>query len=249
MRGQRTRIAAMLAAAACVAAASGARASESKPAASESKAAEPKAAAAATAKAAASTAAGAKDDGMSLKGGQDGTAFRSLTVEGEDRVHFEVERPSLDLALDPSTAPGLDFGSPTDVLDRTVPDAVSPFLRGSTATLSPYLGRPWLQVFASGDVARFQPQLDNVERWRLLVANSRGETVATFDGKGKPPREVTWDGRAANGEAARPGLTYSYVLEARDKAGNKRNFVGQGFELPSYRLQGKTGPELAFIGT
>jgi hypothetical protein len=190
-----------------------------------------------------------KRDGMTLRGDQEGTAFRSLTVEGEDRVHFEIERPSLDLGLDPSTAPGLDWGSTTDVLDRTVPDAMTPFLRGSTAALSPYLGRPWLQLFASGIVARFHPQVENVERWRLLVANSRGETVATFEGKGKPPREITWDGRAADGEPARPGLTYSYVLEAHDKAGNKRNFVGQGFEVPSYRLQTKTGPALAFVGT
>jgi hypothetical protein len=35
------------------------------------------------------------------------------------------------------------------------------------------------------------------------------------------------------------------VLEARDKAGNKRNFVGQGFQLPAYRLP---GPLLTFAG-
>jgi hypothetical protein len=188
------------------------------------------------------------DAGMVLKGDQEGTAFRSLTVEGEDRVHFEIERPSLDLAIDPSSAPGLDWGSAADVLEKTTPDGVTPYLRGSAATLSPFLGRPWLRLFASGDVARFHPQLENVESWRLLVADSKGQAVVSFEGKGKPPREIAWDGRSANGQPARPGTTYSYVLEARDRAGNKRNFVGQGFELPSYRLQNATGHDLAFVG-
>jgi len=42
-----------------------------------------------------------------------------------------------------------------------------------------------------------------------------------------------------------PGLTYSYVLEAYDRAGNKRNFVGKGFELPPYALD--TGKELVLL--
>ena len=45
-----------------------------------------------------------------------------------------------------------------------------------------------------------------------------------------------------------PGLTYSYVLEAHDKAGNKRNFVGEGFKVSAYRLDTPNGPTLAFSG-
>ena len=45
-----------------------------------------------------------------------------------------------------------------------------------------------------------------------------------------------------------PGLTYSYVLEAYDKAGNKRNFVGKGFELPPYRIESKEGIVLVCSG-
>ena len=33
----------------------------------------------------------APDSGMTLRGGQDRTDFRTMTVEGEDRVHLEVE--------------------------------------------------------------------------------------------------------------------------------------------------------------
>jgi hypothetical protein len=189
----------------------------------------------------------AKQSGtMTMRGGQDGTAFQSLTVQGEDRVHFEIERPPLDLTLDPTTAPGLDWGSPTDVLDRTVPDGVAPMLSASSSTLTPFLARPWLRQFSRGDVARFHPQLEQVESWRLTVADSRGTAVRSFEGKGKPPEQIVWDGRSSSGQPVQPGLTYSYVLEARDRAGNKRNFVGQGFKVAAYGFQSADGPVLAF---
>jgi len=45
-----------------------------------------------------------------------------------------------------------------------------------------------------------------------------------------------------------PGITYSYVLEAFDRAGNKRNFVGEGFQVSTYRVDTPQGPVLAFSG-
>jgi len=55
------------------------------------------------------------------------------------------------------------------------------------------------------------------ERWKLTVADSRGQTVALFEGKGDPPKEIVWDGRSVSGVPVTPGITYSYVFEAVDK--------------------------------
>src|SRR5437899_12660144 len=43
----------------------------------------------------------APQDSMTLHAGQSGTEFRSMTVEGEDRVHVDFGRPELHLDLDP----------------------------------------------------------------------------------------------------------------------------------------------------
>ncbi len=94
-----------------------------------------------------------------------------------------------------------------------------------------------------------RPALDGVERWRLDVADSRGHTVISFEGSGKPPKEISWDGRTVEGTPAPPGLTYSYVLEAYDKAGNKRNFVGDGFDLPPYIIGEGRGFAMLFAGS
>ncbi|MGE5178662.1 MAG: hypothetical protein ACM3PF_06180 [Bacteroidota bacterium] len=192
---------------------------------------------------------GGKDEGKkgyTLKGGAERTDFRSLTIEGEDRVHVEIERPPLTLQLNPSEVKGLDFGTAQDVLDRVPPDLTTQYLAVSAGERTPYTGRPWLRNFASGAVARFQPNVRGTERWKLTVADSRGQTVAQFSGKGEAPREIVWDGRSTTGVPVTPGITYSYVFEGVDKAGNKRNFVGQGFKVMAYRLDSPLGPTLVF---
>jgi hypothetical protein len=188
------------------------------------------------------------DSSMTLKGGASGKDFRSMTVEGEDRVHVDFGRPELNLDLDPEDVPGLTRGTAMDVLDRTVPDLASPLSAMSSQDRSPYVARPWLREFGTGSVAKLRPAVKGVVGWRLLVADSRGETVASFDGKGDPPKEITWDGRSKSGAPVTPGLTYSYVFEAHDRAGNKRNFVGQGFTVSAYRMDSPNGPILMMSG-
>jgi hypothetical protein len=177
------------------------------------------------------------DTSTTIKGGAEGKTFETITVEGEDKVRVEFAKPELEVAIDPETAPGLEWDNFWMVLDPSYLGAVAPFFARSAFDRSPYRARPWLDEFREGDVARFRPNLKGVERWSLTVADSRSQTVASFSGKGKPPKEITWDGRGPDGSVAPAGLTYSYVLEATDKAGNKRSFPGQGFELPPYAAE------------
>ena len=186
--------------------------------------------------------------GLTLKGGEEGTVFRTLTVEGEDRIHIEVERPTLSLDVDPERATGLDRGSVRDVLDRTTPDLVAPLMALSATQTAPWVAHPWLSHFSEGAVARFRPAVTGVERWRLVVVNARAESVAVFQGNGDPPREIAWDGRSTSGDPVAPGARYSYVFEARDKAGNKRNFVGEGFGVSAFRYGQAADPVLVFSG-
>jgi len=186
--------------------------------------------------------------GITLRGGRERTDFKTMTIEGEDRVHVDVERPVLQLDLDAAKVHGLESGTAADVLNRVSPDLTTKYLALSATQPTPYLGRPWLRQFATGPVAKFQPNVKGVERWKLVVADSKGELVRTFEGKGDPPKEITWDGRTQNGKLVTPGLTYSYYMEAFDKAGNKRNFVGEGFKVSAYRADTPAGPVLVFSG-
>lgn len=188
------------------------------------------------------------DSSLTLIGGQEGTVFKSLTVEGENRVRITFERPDLAIALDPEQAPGLTWGSALDVLNRTVPDLQAPLLATSTWLRSPYQVRPWLAAYRTGPVACFTFDLKDVHRWNLLVVDSRGGEAVRFAGKKSPPDRIEWDGQLQDGGQAVPGLTYSYVLEAFDKAGNRRRFVGEGFRVEAYRRDSDRGPEFLISG-
>jgi hypothetical protein len=193
-------------------------------------------------------AASSSDSSMTLQGGKERTDFRTMTVEGEDRVQVVVERPALLMDLDPEKVPGLESGSAADVLNRVSPDLSTGYMSTTSHQPMPYAARPWLRQFTSGSVARFQPTVKGVERWKLQVADSKGQTVMTYSGTGDPPKDILWDGRTQGGALMTPGLTYSYVFEAYDKAGNKRNFVGEGFRVAAYRMETPNGPVLVFSG-
>lgn len=185
---------------------------------------------------------------MTLRAGEDRTIFESLRIEGEDRARIRFERPALSLDLDASTAPGLDWESIRAVVDRNKLDFVSPYLESMRGMRTVYRARPWLDGFSRDGVAKFRPELEGVDKWRLLVADSKGDTVTSFSGNGKPPKEIVWDGRSLHGQPMPPGITYSYVLEAHDRAGNRRSFVGDGFELPPYRLENDETCVMLFSG-
>lgn len=194
-------------------------------------------------------AAGAQDDdSLTLKGEEESTVLRSLTIEGEDRIQIDFERPLLDLAIDSYDIAGLTWGNTMDVVQRHEVDLLTSMLETSREGRSPALARPWLDRFRTGSVARFRPQLDGVEWWQLTIADSRGDTVRVFTGKGELPEVIQWDGVYESGDLASPGLTYSYVLEASDKAGNRRNFVGPGFEVAPYRIQRNDDLSLVMSG-
>ena len=188
------------------------------------------------------------DSTMILEGGEEGTVFKSLTVTGNDLVHVEFERPELRLDLDPRQAPGLEWGDANEMLAESGVDVVKPFVSLSANDPCPFLAKPWLNAYRSGPVARFQPKTEGVEHWWLTIADPRSDTLAVMEGKGKPPKEITWDGRSRNGSAVPPGVTCSYVLEALDRAGNRRSFVGQGFVLPAYRIHDAENETLLFSG-
>ncbi len=188
------------------------------------------------------------DAPMTLSGGEDDTELPSLTVKGENRIQIEFDRPELSLDLDPASAPGLEWGNPLAVLQRESIDLRSPYLEVSTLRPIDHLADPWAASFRTGTVARFRPELEGVAEWKLAIADSRSRTVAEFSGKGSPPDEIEWDGRCLDGSLASPALTYSYSLEAADKAGNRRNFVGPGFHLPAYRGDQDGGHAFLFTG-
>ncbi|MBN1163648.1 MAG: hypothetical protein JXB45_03640 [Candidatus Krumholzibacteriota bacterium] len=190
-----------------------------------------------------SLAGGTSDPGLVLKGGEDGTVFRSLTVEGEDRIKIVFGRPALDLDLAPREIAGLGWVSTWEEVDM-----FAAVVKGSAFERPAALAQPWLSIFAREGVARFHPQVSKVHHWKLTVADSRGTVVRVFEDDGNPPAEIVWDGLSAAGDPVMPGLVYSFLMETFDRAGNRRSFAGEGFMLPPFRVVTEGEMSLIFSG-
>ena len=185
----------------------------------------------------------ATDEPISLSRDAEGAVLRSFTIEGEDRVSISFDRPGIKLDLDPRQAPGLGWENSWDKVD------VLPAVTAQTALASPrFAGQPWLDAFARDEVVVFSPEAPEMTSWKLTVVDSRGKPAMIREGKGAPPAHLAWNGRRDDGQAAWPGLIYSFVLETVDPAGNRRTTSGRGFGLPAYRLTGGAEDLLVFSG-
>ena len=62
-------------------------------------------------------------------------------------------------------------------------------------------------------------QKDKVKKWDLTIKDKTGATVKTYEGKGEPPSELTWEGRDENNKVMSDGV-YKCLLRVVDVADN-----------------------------
>ncbi len=58
-----------------------------------------------------------------------------------------------------------------------------------------------------------------VTRWSLTVHGADGKPAKGWNGSGKPPRAVEWDGSLGNKETIEPGIAYRVSFETEDALG------------------------------
>ncbi len=66
---------------------------------------------------------------------------------------------------------------------------------------------------------------DEIEKWKLSIKNSWGETIRTYEGWREPPMRLYWDGRDNSGKLVRYG-DYSYKFIVTEK--NGRTYISDG---------------------
>jgi hypothetical protein len=102
---------------------------------------------------------------------------------------------------------------------------------------------------AAGAVARFRPRAVAATAWSLAISECEGPEVAVLAGTGSVPAEIRWDGRTADGNFARPGMRYEYVLSFRDPTGVPHLVAGQEFTVPAYTCAADSALAVLFAAT
>src|SRR5579883_881169 len=60
----------------------------------------------------------------------------------------------------------------------------------------------------------------NITDWEFVIADTQGNEIKRFSGKGAPPPALEWNGKDENNQLIRDG-TYNYTLNIVTLAGNK----------------------------
>lgn len=182
-------------------------------------------------------AAAAQDQGETwTEAGESGAALPEMVVEAQNQVRQTIEKSSFEFALD---AAGIDsFYSAMDeeALAISPVSGLQPHLNNLEPLASDQPPHCWLPRMATTPVATFhtdEPEGHRTRRWELTITDFRGSPCRTYDGKGRPPRTVSWDGRTGGGDMLKVGYPYSYVFTTTDKGTNSYNYAGESFRLPA----------------
>ncbi|MBU0700766.1 PorV/PorQ family protein [bacterium] len=62
-------------------------------------------------------------------------------------------------------------------------------------------------------------QKDRVKKWDIIIIDKTGTVVKTYEGKGEPPDEITWEGRDENNKVMPDGM-YKCMLKVVDIVDN-----------------------------
>lgn len=98
---------------------------------------------------------------------------------------------------------------------------------------SDQIRKPWLNKIITPPIAIFHPVYGrNVKKWELVITDATGKVVRTFSNKGRPPKNIRWDGRDKEGKMIDVGTDYSYYVKAVDQLGNTSQLMGRKIRLP-----------------
>lgn len=183
--------------------------------------------------------------------GEGGAALPDMVVEAENRVERDIHKPSFALEL---TAAEIDsFYTPVDeeALGISPVSGLQPHLNNLERLASSQTPHCWLQEMSTTPVVTFypeDPEGHKPKRWSVTITDFRGTTFKRFEGKGKPPEKLPWDGRSDRGQMLRVGYPYSYVFSVTDKGTNTYNYAGVSFRIPALDFRSDGDRYLEFAG-
>jgi len=182
--------------------------------------------------------------------GESGAALPEMVVEAENEVRQQIDKGTFSFDLDAAAVDSFFTAMDEEALGVSPVSGLQPHLNNLELLASDQPPHFWIPDMARTPVATFypgEPEGHKVKNWSLAVTDFRGSPFRTYQGGGKPPQRLDWDGLGDNGEMLRVGYPYSYVFTLTDKGTNTYNHAGVGFRIPAldYRRDGDRVLEMA----
>ena len=182
--------------------------------------------------------------------GESGAALPEMLVEAENEVEQVIEKGTFDFMLSAAAVDSFFTAMDEEALGVSPVSGLQPHLNNLELMASDQPPHFWIPEMSRTPVASFfpgDPEGHKVKNWVLAVTDFRGSPFRTYQGGGRPPGRLDWDGLGDNGEMLRVGYPYSYVFTMTDKGTNTYNHAGVSFRIPAldYRQDGDRVLEIA----
>ncbi len=174
-----------------------------------------------------------------------------MVVEAENQVLQDIHKSSFDFPLSAAVIDTFYVALDDRVLSVSPVQGLVPFQNNPVDLVSEQVPHYWYRDPATDPVVTFypeDPEGHKARSWALTVTDYRGSTFRTFGKKGKPPRDVEWDGRGDQDDMMQAGYPYSYVFSVTDKGTNTYNYAGTSFRIPAVDYMEGTERRLDFSG-
>ncbi len=178
---------------------------------------------------------------LAEEGGEGETQVGDEEVTGKAQITIDdAEKPCFDLVP--------DFFAPLDsildekeqVLNKRTLVVIDSFIDESVSLRSPYLRVPTRDNILEDSIRIeiLDPKRKGIKSWRIDICDVRGATLKSYEGKGKPPKTVIWDGRNEQGEeVVIPGEPYNYILTIYGESEQRLRLTGEPFKVKGFQYR------------
>jgi len=175
------------------------------------------------------------------KGEETGEGLSEIVIRGEAKDTVKVEKASygIEIKLEDIVSPSIE--KMEALMEGSLEILRQKDFEQFSRLSSDQVIRPDLPSIPEPPLVTFYPEPSRIpiKKWELVVADEKGNTIRSLEGKGGPPRSIKWDGRDERGRVIRVGALYSYNFVAVDENGRPHTTGGKPFQLLALKYDEK----------
>ncbi|MEO0164021.1 MAG: hypothetical protein ABIL51_06095 [candidate division WOR-3 bacterium] len=182
---------------------------------------------------------------------QGGKISEEETVVGTAEYKIDdAVKPIVDLQLRPFEPVDSFILLKEKGLEKRLPAGIDKELSEVVKLNNPFLRRPVYPVMIVDKIVIKPGKLPKPDNWKIVVYNSAGIPVKTFEGRGGVPNEIVWDGISDKGvPAIKPGERFTYRIYLERKSGAKRREVREIPEIVGFAISDPKGDNMIYLNT
>ncbi len=181
------------------------------------------------------------------QGGGEIAEEEEIVAEAEYKIEDAV-KPIVDVQLRPFEPLDSFIVRRERGLEKRLPPGVEKELAEVIKLYNPFLKRPVYPRMIHDKIVIELGKFPKPDKWKIIIYNSAGIPVKTFEGRGGLPKRIEWDGFSDKGKPViKPGEKFTYRVILMRKSGARRREVRELPEIVGFFTMTNKGDHMVFL--